>query len=85
MLPLLKNFEDWGEMRPEAAQSGYVSDVERFVSLLNDALSAMKDNVQLAKPDRRFAVDSSAASIGRASASPDIVESYESTSDLDAL
>lgn len=78
-MPVLSEAEDWGEMKKEEAQTAYLDDVNKFVGMLGDALQSMKDNVILPKPERRFAVENTAAGIQRAGASPDLVESYEGT------
>jgi hypothetical protein len=78
LVPALQIQEDWGEIPREKAQIGLLDGVEKFLGSLNESILAMKDNVQLTKPERRFSVmDYSPAAITKAAGSSETVEQLE--------
>ena len=79
--PALSTQEQWGELPREKAQSEFLQSVNRFISMLSDALLSMKDNVQLAKPQAKYVSDitNTPEAVRVAAEQRDLVESFEGT------
>eukprot|EP00698_Gefionella_okellyi_P008565 TRINITY_DN2129_c0_g1_i1.p1 TRINITY_DN2129_c0_g1~~TRINITY_DN2129_c0_g1_i1.p1 ORF type:complete len:4495 (+),score=1467.97 TRINITY_DN2129_c0_g1_i1:46-13530(+) len=81
LLPALSEQENWGEVPRALAQSEYLGNVQKFISMLNEAIIAMKDNVQIAKAQAKYVtgLDLTPDALAAAANEPDRVEAFEGT------
>lgn len=73
-------------MPREQVQSDLLESIDKFMATFSESIAAMKDNVQLAKPERRYSiVDNSPAAIMKAASHLETVEQLECTYISDIL
>jgi len=76
----LQQQEEWGEMSRDKAQDVYLTGVQKFTGMLGDAIGSMRENVLLARPERKYIpTETTPAGLTRAAGTPDVVNAFQGT------